>query len=88
MKFTQKLACYFLLIFIFSLLYYSLDDDDIFIHNKAKGVSFDDNTFLATLYFSITTQSTLGYSDALPHSTRAKVLVSIHSLVTTSILLA
>ena len=70
---------YFLIAFLFSILYFSIlpyfDETE-----SIKSIHANSNmtiSFVDCLYFSITSQATVGYGDLIPITNPTKILVSI-----------
>lgn len=66
-------------IFGFALVYYLMDlltTENQFNRDKDK------NSFGEKLYFSLVTQTTVGYGDVVPVTTLARVMVCIQILIT------
>ena len=66
---------HFIIIFCFAFFYYILKGNDNF-----NGLD-ETSTFIDALYFSFTTQSTVGYGDISPKSKFAKILVMIQQTI-------
>ena len=64
-----------LVTFIFASIYYYMRGDDNF-----NGLD-KNSEFIDSLYFSLTTTSTVGYGDISPKSRVAKVLVMVHQTI-------
>ena len=85
MLFKEKVKYFFILLFIFSNLYYLLDVSEI---KNIDELSDNNNSYLYCLHFAIITQTTVGYGHMYPNSERARLLVNVHCLLTAYIFLA
>ncbi len=85
MLFKEKIKYFFILLFIFTNLYYLLDVSEI---KNIDELSDNNNSYLYCLHFAIITQTTVGYGHMYPNSERARMLVNIHCLLTVYIFLA
>ena len=85
MLFKEKVKYFFILLFIFTNLYYLLDKSEI---KNIDELSGNNNSYLYCLHFAIITQTTVGYGHMFPNSARARLLVNIHCLLTAYIFLA
>lgn len=78
----DKLFVIGIIIFIFTLLYFYLCNDDDF-----KGLDeklYNNNPFerfIHLFYFSCVTSSTIGYGDIHPYSFKSKIISIIHILL-------
>lgn len=68
---------------VFSLIYMLFPDED-FIFSDEKRTKFEriHSRFLNRLYFSIMTQSTIGFGDVLPNSDMTRFVAGIQGLST------
>ena len=66
---------YFLVLIIFTLIYWLLGTSENFIFDKASNNNSDSLTFLNALYFSFITQSTTGYGDITPKTKLTRIIV-------------
>ena len=82
-KLYNKLLYSIVLTILFSFIYMIFDDDE-FIINFDRHDNFDvlHHQYFRRLYFSIITQTTVGFGDVIPNSNRCRLLVSIQSLST------
>ena len=74
-----------LLLFVFALIYYFM-----FIYNNIDHFFIPENeshSFVNALYFSLVTQSTLGYGDIYPISNVSKIVVMVHVFIMLIILM-
>ena len=85
MLFKEKVKYFFILLFIFTNLYYLLDESEI---KNIDELSDTNNSYLYCLHFAIITQTTVGYGHMYPNSERGRMLVNIHCLLTAYIFLA
>ena len=71
----------FLIVFCFAIIYYILE---IIIGNQffEDGKIKKDLTFLNCLYFSMITQSTIGYGDLSPAPSYSKIIVFLQAFTT------
>lgn len=88
MLFKEKIKYFFIILFIFTNLYYLLDENEIKNINELSHNNNNNNSYLYCLHFAIITQTTVGYGHMYPNSERGRMLVSIHCLVTAYIFLA
>ena len=68
-----------LLLIAFSLIYYIM-----FVYNKKNHFfipEYESHSYINALYFSLVTQSTLGYGDIYPTSNLSKSIVMIHVFI-------
>jgi len=72
LSFKNRLILYIILSFIFAFIYNLMD------HNEFIGFN-EDSYFFDHLYYSITTQATIGFGDIAPISKRAKFVSMIHA---------
>ena len=86
MLFKEKVKYFFILLFIFTNLYYLLDETEI--KNIDELSDTNNNSYLYCLHFAIITQTTVGYGHMYPNSERARLLVNVHCLLTAYIFLA
>jgi len=86
MLFKEKIKYFFILLFIFTNLYYLLDVSEI--KNIDELSDNNNNSFLYCLHFAIITQTTVGYGHMFPNSDRARLIVSIHCLLSACIFLS
>ena len=73
-KFKDKLIYNIITTFVFSIIYFSLSQID----NSAFSEHLD---YADALYYSSTTNFTLGFGDVLPKSGIARILTCIHSIL-------
>lgn len=66
---------YFLVLIIFSLIYWLLGTSENFNFDKKTNNNSDSLTFINSLYFSFITQSTIGYGDITPKSELMRIIV-------------
>ena len=85
MLFKEKVTYFFILLFIFTNLYYLLDETEI---KNIDELSDNNNNYLYCVHFAIITQTTVGYGHMYPNSERGRMLVNIHCLLTAYIFLA
>jgi hypothetical protein len=81
-KFVQVNGIIFLLFFCIYWLLFKLNREEHFTFDK----SYNMVSVIDVMYFTITTQSTVGYGDISPRSKLAKIVMMIH-IVSTIILL-
>ena len=83
-----KILLTFILIFFFAILY-TIYDNKEFIYRDEKQEEFQkvENIFFERLFFSIITQSTIGYGAIVPNSNRARFTTGIQALSTIIIIL-
>ena len=74
LSFKDRLLLYIVLSFIFAFIYNLMD------HDEFRGFH-EDSYFLDHLYYSVTTQATIGFGDISPISKRAKVVSMLHALM-------
>jgi len=88
MLFKEKVKWFFLLLFIFTNIYYLLDPNEI---GTIKELSVDgdnsDNNYLYCFHFAVITQTTVGYGHMFPTSYRSRMIVNIHALLSVCILM-
>jgi len=65
------------IIIVFAFIYSSMGTSENF-NGVEDGESFG---FTTAMYFSATTQSTVGYGDISPKSNKAKIIVMIHQMI-------
>jgi hypothetical protein len=85
MLFKEKVTYFFILLCIFTNLYYLLDETEI---KNIDELSDTNSNYLYCLHFAIITQTTVGYGHMYPNSERGRMLVNIHCLLTAYIFLA
>jgi voltage-gated potassium channel len=73
-KFVQVNGIIFLLFFSIYCILFKLNKEKHFTYDK----SYDMTSVVDVMYFTITTQSTVGYGDISPRSTLAKVVMMFH----------
>lgn len=71
-------------IFLFTLIYYFFTDEDEYtVLSTNTREDFNKMTnFLDFLYYSIMTQSTVGYGDITPNSNKVRILSALQALTT------
>lgn len=91
----QVPALIFISILVFAVIYWWLGPnhlyDNVGMGVDAAGTRLDfltDNHFIDYLYFSIVTQSLLGYGDIIPATRTVRAVVSIQVLISLIILLS
>ena len=80
MNFKLFILQYIISVTIFAFIYYSLDKNKHFIlkpERKDRGMRL---TILEALYFSLNTQTGVGYGDIIPGSNLAKIINMIQQL--------
>ena len=95
MKINDKMYYTFMCIILFSFIYHSFDKKihftDSATHLNTPHLSYlhqSVNSYLSSLYYSITTQTTMGFGDILANSLITRVITSIQSLITFYIILS
>lgn len=73
-KFIQVNGILFLLFFCIYWLLFKLNREKHFTYDK----TYDMTSVVDVMYFTITTQSTVGYGDISPRSTLAKIVMMLH----------
>ena len=84
MLFKEKVKYFFIILFIFTNLYYLLDETEI---TNIDQLSDTNKSYSFCLHFAIITQTTVGYGHMFPNSDRARLIVNIHCLLTAYIFL-
>ena len=82
MKIIYIIIYIILYLLILSCVYYLIDyysTENIFIIKDSSESSI---TFWEAIYFTIITQSTIGYGDIVPKSLLARILVTVQALST------
>ena len=72
-------VCLILSIVVFAMIYYFID---VFTDEKQFNTDKRENRFWDKLYFSLVTQSTVGYGDIYPVTALTKLFVSLQIFVT------
>lgn len=68
-----------IIITIFAIVYELLEKWKPNLH--FKGLHYDTATFLDYLYFSVTTQTTVGYGDIVPNSLFTRIITMVQMLM-------
>lgn len=87
MKLKTKIIYYFVILILFTSIYYLFESESIEFINEDKDDT-NTTTLLDCLHFSIITQTTVGYGHMYPTTTRSKLIVDIHCLLTAFLLFA
>ena len=83
MNFFILLCEVLLSVVVFSIVYYILSrQNDIHFRNNANYVTEHEIDIIDAIYFSLVTQSTVGFGSIVPVSTTSKICVSIQVLST------
>ena len=73
-KFIQYNALLFVIFGFIYWILYEIDKEEHFTYDK----SYNMTSFIDVLYFTITTQTTIGYGDISPRSKLAKIIMMLH----------
>jgi hypothetical protein len=76
MNLNTKIKYFFVLLFIFTNIYYFITPNEI------KDIHKGEFLYLDSLHFAVITQTTVGYGHMYPNSDKARLLVNIHCLLT------
>jgi len=74
LKTSHRIILYIILSLVFAFIYFQLEHDDFIGLNKTSD-------FYDYVYYSITTQTTIGYGDIAPISKRARIISIIQALL-------
>lgn len=77
-KFVQVNGLLFITFFFIYWVLFKLDKEEHFTFDKTYNMT----SFVDVMYFTITTQSTIGYGDISPRSKVAKIIMMIHIAAT------
>lgn len=80
MNFKLFIMQYIISVTIFALIYYSFDKKKHFILKPERKDKYTRLTILEALYFSLNTQTGVGYGDIVPGSNLAKIINMIQQL--------
>lgn len=86
---SQKIPFLFLYLLTFATIYYIVAniDDDAHFSVRGKEIKLQKLSFWECFYFSIITQTTIGYGEIVPVSFWGQLVVSIQALGTIIIVL-
>jgi hypothetical protein len=71
-------------VFIFGLIYYFISIDHFILHGELKNETHP--SLVRSMYFSLVTQSLLGYGEITPKSNLARFVVSIQIFISLFVL--